>query len=253
MVGATSWHFGLGSDETIAALNGKPLHVAFANVLTKAVQLLPSGAPQVQGEQPRVSIEPSRMGSLTVWMRYRFGNAGMSEQSVSPGSLYQTHWSAPAGTLSAESMHHVLLESLHVPGAHALHPRTYVPQRTGGGTNGTGTEGAQAPTVSGAMERERESSEGTLVGAVHCPSHPGGAGNGVSTAPCPSPEQVREWAVSCAGKVQLGAPQVQAGHVYEESMSNAPSAHGVWSWGSKSHAGSLSGLSASQTKNGNSS
>jgi hypothetical protein len=86
MVGATSTHCGFGADETVAALTGRPLHVAFANVLTKAVQLLPSGAPQVQGEQPRVSIEPSGMGSFRSWMRYRFGNAGMSEQSVSPAS-----------------------------------------------------------------------------------------------------------------------------------------------------------------------
>ena len=91
IVGATSTHCGLGSDETIVALKARPLHVAFANVLTKAVQLLPSGAPQVQGEQPRVSIEPSGMGTAKGWKRYCFGYAGRSEQSVSPVSWYMTH------------------------------------------------------------------------------------------------------------------------------------------------------------------
>jgi hypothetical protein len=55
------------------APKGTPLHVAFAKVLTTAVQLLPSGEPQVQGEQPRVSIAASGMGSASGWMRYRFG------------------------------------------------------------------------------------------------------------------------------------------------------------------------------------
>jgi hypothetical protein len=52
-----------------------------------------------------------------------------------------------------------------------------------------GAEGSQAPTVSGAMEIEREASGGTLVGATQCPSHSEGAGKGVSPSLCPSPDR----------------------------------------------------------------